>query len=353
MFAVPALVSILEPRRDVAILTERKAYSFTFSWFLVWLTFTFLIGLRVEVGGDWFAYLDYAERAQSQWFQEALQLSDPGYHVLNWLSVHAGFGVFGVNLVGGAIFMAGLASFSLTTPRPWLALAVAVPYLVIVVGMGYSRQAMALGFVLLGLVGLSKGSLLKFVFFVILGATAHKSAVLMLPIAALAGSKSRVVSALLVGVTVVAAYQIFLQDSVAMLYENYVVAQYQSQGALIRLLMNAVPACVLLLLWQRFDFNDEARSLWAWCSAISLLLLGLGLFTSATTAVDRVALYMLPMQMVVFSRIPDALGEKNRRNDGWVLLVVLYYAAVQLVWLNFAANSKHWVPYRLLPLEIL
>ena len=30
-------------------------------------------------------------------------------------------------------------------PMPWLGLLVAIPYLVIVVGMGYSRQAIALG----------------------------------------------------------------------------------------------------------------------------------------------------------------------------------------------------------------
>jgi hypothetical protein len=36
-----------------------------------------------------------------------------------------------------------------------------------------------------------------------------------------------------------------------------------------------------------------------------------------------------------------------------VVAVVLYYAAVLLVWLVFATHSQYWLPYRFYPLESL
>ena len=34
-----------------------------------------------------------------------------------------------------------------------------------------------------------------------------------------------------------------------------------------------------------------------------------------------------------------------------VVAILLYYGAVQFVWLNFANNAHYWVPYRFYPLE--
>ncbi len=45
--------------------------------------------------------------------------------------------------------MSGLVQFCRKQPLPWLALAVAAPFIIIVVGMGYTRQSVALGFILL------------------------------------------------------------------------------------------------------------------------------------------------------------------------------------------------------------
>ena len=97
-------------------------------------------------------------------------------------------------LIAGAICAIGLVVFCLNLPRPWLALAVAVPYLVIVVCMGYTRQGVALGLAMLGLVALGKKGIGWFVFWVMLAAMFHKTAVLLLPLAALAAAHNRFVA---------------------------------------------------------------------------------------------------------------------------------------------------------------
>ena len=87
--------------------------------------------------------------------------------------------------------MWGTVVFCRDQPNPWLALLAAVPYMLVVVGMGYTRQAVALGFALLGLAALGHGRTRAFVIWIAIGATFHKSAVSLLPIAALAASHNR------------------------------------------------------------------------------------------------------------------------------------------------------------------
>ena len=47
-------------------------------------------------------------------------------------------------------FTYGLFRICRQQPNPWLALVVATPFLIIVVGMGYTRQAAAMGFLMIG-----------------------------------------------------------------------------------------------------------------------------------------------------------------------------------------------------------
>jgi hypothetical protein len=61
--------------------------------------------------------------------------------------------------------------------------------------------------------------------------------------------------------------------------------------------------------------------------------------TSLSTAVDRVALYLIPLQLFVWSHFPDVFGRPGRRNMVGVLLVVIFYATVLFVWLQFAHHS--------------
>lgn len=322
-------------------------------WVLVWVFFTLAIGYRHEVGGDWFTYLLHLERREAMTLGEVLTGSDPGYYAVNWLVAQLGGNIYWVNLISGAIVMTGLLSFARNQPLPWLTLAVAVPYLVIVVAMGYTRQGAALGLLMLGLVALSKGQLIRFVIWVMLGAAFHKSAVLMLPIAALASTSNRMWSLVWVGVVSLVGAYLFVFESADRLWENYVVANYESQGGLIRVLMNAVPAVLFIILHKRLRLTVAQARLWWWMSIFALVCLPLVMMSS--TATDRVALYLIPLQLFVFSRLPLLSNKGNTR--AFIILTVLgYYALVQFVWLVFASHSYAWLPYQMswfLPNQLL
>ncbi|XGA80993.1 EpsG family protein [Halomonas sp. CH40] len=309
--------------------------------------FTLVIGLRFQVGADWFSYLAYVDRAAAMSLLEVVTNGDPGYYLLNWLAVKLGGNIYWVNLVSGAILMAGIVAFARRQPLPWLALLVAVPYLIIVVGMGYTRQAVALGFVLLGLVALGDGRVRTFVFWVLIGAAFHKSAVLMLPVAGLAASQSRFISLAWGAAASLVGGYLFLFDSVDQLWANYVEADYQSQGGLIRVLMNAVPAIMFLLFNRRMRLNRSEQRLWWWMSVFAIACIPLVVLSS--TATDRVALYLIPLQLFVFSHLHLIVSGGTSR--GFIVLgVVAYYTLVQAVWLFFAAHAYAWLPYRVVGL---
>ena len=347
MFAIPAFAALAMERKSVKMHLVRLDNE----WMSVIIVMTLLIGYRYQVGGDWGNYLPMLDTVMGERLSDVLLMGDPGYQVINWFSSEMRWGIFGVNLMGGAIFSTGLVLFCLSLPRPWLALAVSVPYLVIVLGMGYSRQGIALGFAMLGMVALERGKTYWFVFSGVLGATVHKSAVLLLPIPALAVSRNRYWTATWVGAIAVLAYKLLLEESTETLYQNYVEAEYQSSGALVRLLMNVLPAMILLGWRNKFPFVGTERKLWQWFAYISLALFGILMVSPSSTAVDRVALYMLPLQLVVFSNFPEVFGNPRRGNAALVAAVLLYYAAVEFVWLNYADNAGGWIPYRFYPLE--
>lgn len=316
-------------------------------WILTFLTLTMIIGFRYEVGGDWGNYFRYLKGANNLTFADLATLEDPGYWALNVLSVRLDFGITGVNTLGAFIFSIGLFLFCRSLPRPWLALACAMPYLVTVVAMGYTRQAIALGLVMIGFVMLSRTRFATFVIWVLLGALFHKSAVLMIPLAALTISKHRFLNVALVSVGTYLGYTVLLEDSASQLVQTYTDENIQSSGAFIRLAMNALPAVLFLLYSKKFMITPSEKKLWVVISLISIGMFIAFFATNLSTALDRMALYFIPLQLVAFAHLPDAIGRPGGRNQNIVAGILLYYAAVMFVWLNFASHAYAWVPYQL------
>ena len=316
------------------------------AWLVVAVGFSVVLGFRHEVGADWFNYLAMFENTYWLSFQEAIAGGDPGYFALNWSIAQLGGDVYLLNYVCALVLTCGTMAFCRKQPNPALALLAAVPYMLIVVGMGYTRQSVALGFALLGFAALGEARTRAFVIWVVFAALFHKSAVLLLPIAALAASRNRVTTGVLVLGATTMAYYLLLHDSSEALWANYVDQDLQSEGGAIRVTMNAIPAVLMLAFSSRLAPDPTERRLWLWMSVFALACVPLVVL--ASTAVDRVALYLIPLQLFVFSRLPR-LAKSTSTRTPLVLGIVLYYAAVQFVWLNYATHAEYWAPYHFMP----
>ena len=353
LFAIPAFFSFIGERRSDHN-SEFFSLRFDGLWWLFFVIFTLFIGLRVQVGGDWGSYLTYYKIISSSPLSETFDpLADPSYMFLNYLSGLYGLGIYGVNIFSAFIFLLGLFIFCRSLPRPFLALTAAIPYMVIVVGMGYTRQGIALGLIMLGLVAISRNKIILFFLLIILAATFHKTAIVMLGIAGLASTRNRFWIFIWASLISYFSYALFLSDSFERFITYYYEQSYQSSGALIRILMLILPALILLFFFPRFEFNETIGSLWWWSAIISVLLLILLFTINASTAIDRIGLYLLPIQLIVFSYLPDIFSRKGDLSKVIILFIIFYYTLVLYVWLYFATFSHMWQPYRTALFEML
>lgn len=319
--------------------------------FVVYIVLIFFIGMRHNVGADWGAYENVYNRMEDVTFYDLFSLKDFGYQFLNYSSYYLGLSIYFVNFICAGIFVSGLFIFSKTLQRPWLALLVAYPYLILVVGMGYTRQAAALGMVMWAL---TSNNFIKYCLLVFIGALFHKSAILMIPLVILITSTSKIILIPTMIVTAFIGYKVMLESSVDELMYVYVEREYQSSGAMIRVFMSVLPATILLFFNKYFIFESiEKKKLWMVISFASIFSFFLLLVANFSTAIDRVALYYIPLQLYVISQIPEVFFSSSRKKMWPVLLISCYLFSVLFVWLVFADNSKSWLPYQMFPFNLL
>jgi hypothetical protein len=317
--------------------------------FALGLFLTLLIGLRDQVGGDWFNYFPYLYRSIGLPFAQIFQEDEPGYGLLNWIGANLGGSVYLVNTLCGLIFVIGLLAFSRAQPRPWLALTLAFPYLITVVAMGYTRQGVAIGLEMLALLALQRNRLLQFLSWIALGATFHRTVLmlLVLPASTISGSL-RFSQLIRLGLLAGAAYGLYsavIAPDLDYYVQGYIESEYQSQGALIRVVLCLLPATAFLFNRRRFQLEPDTQRIWTLLSLMAVAA-AVGLATIASsTAVDRLALYLIPLQLFVGCRLPDTrlFGISPGQ---WNQLLILFSLAVLLVWLFFAGHSEYWLPYR-------
>lgn len=313
------------------------------------LIITLFVGMRYEVGGDWKSYLEIFDEVRYLPLSDILTYrADPGFTALNKLVLWAGFQYWAVNLVCAMIFTWSLFRFSFRLPNPWLAIAVATPYFVIVVAMGYTRQAVAIGLVMVALTAVAEHSFGRFIFWTILAATFHKSAVIVIPIVGMSYARSRLFVWAFAAIFTALGYYFFVSYRFDTLVANY--SDYESQGAAIRVLMNALPAGIYLLTMKRYPLPRSEKVTWRNFSIISIASLVLIFEIQATTALDRLALYLIPLQLFVFGWLPSTFTQDGRPDRKLAIAVVVYSAAVLFVWLNYADNAQYWIPYQVYPL---
>jgi hypothetical protein len=178
----------------------------------------------------------------------------------------------------------------------------------------------------------------------------HKTAVVLFGLALFSGAGALWLRFVVLPILAGIMFAGLLADSVSSLYAGYVQAAYDSAGAAIRVAMNALPATVFLVMPKRFKLEANEQRFWKLLSVTALLTVPLLMMSPSSTAVDRLALYWIPIQLFVWSRLPLALARFPSEFRLLTACVILYSLAVMVVWLLFAHHSFAWLPYRFYPL---
>lgn len=342
MVLLPALLSFAEPRRrqnalGVVLLP------------LLFITLFLFLALR-ETGGDFTTYLLLYENLQGATLEAAMQSAEPIYGFLNWLSHQFDVGIYGVNTVCALIFLYALFRTARDERHPLFFVTLAVPYFVIVVGMGYTRQGVAAAQVLLSVVYLRKGSIMRAALAILVGAGFHYSAFAALALPILTSTRHHVgvmwlVSRSLLVAVLIVSTQSLLTDQLYAYTAHYIDSdRYQSRGAFLRSIVTAAASIAFFACSREFKRAYDDYAIWRPFAVLGLLCPLLSLY--ASTPVDRLGLYLIPFQLVIFARLPEILngGRSFLRVRTLVLTSYLLYF---YVWLHMGSYSAElWIPYR-------
>ena len=351
LFLLPAYFALKFPFQ----FQENMQIQTTFNWLWKFMLFflVLVIGYRYEVGGDWLNYLRNLNGFKNISFDDLNLSNEPGYEILTWLGDYWG-GVYLFNCVGSYLFVFGLLKFCLSLRRPWLALTIATPYMVIVVGMGYSRQAVSVGVFMLGLCALNQQKTFQYLVWILIGYLFHHTSILLIPLVLRFRKQSiRGENLLLFLILLPVIYQIF-KFSTQKYMQGYFVTKYNSAGALTRLLLNCIPGCLYLLLKEKFHLMSKNQH--KICELFSYASIGffiLYFFVPSSAALDRFALYFQSLQLLIWSHMPDVWGKTASNNRIQVFFIISFYALVEFTWLFFSQNSSAWLPYKFYWWEVL
>jgi len=336
--------------------TNATARSSSILWAAMVIVLIVFVGLRYDIGCDW---QDYSELYQAiktnnpsigskfhfvnfesltSYFQWG-----PTYLSLNKISVYFDLGLPFVNLICAVLMIYGLSKFFHELAYPWLAWLFATPYLIIVVGMGYTRQSVAIGLSYWALSYLERKKFRNFLLLIVSGATFHISALMLLPLALIPhGHKldRQVIGRL--SLTIFASILIgsyFIDDIV----RYATTPSYSSAGGPIRATMTAIPATLLLLNYKRWAYRSDIALVWSALALASIAFFVLAWFWS--TLIDRLGLLLIPFQIFCWTTLLAIVNNDRDRNIYSVALI-LYFGLVLIVWLNFAHNSYCWTHYQ-------
>ena len=309
----------------------------------------FFIGLRYQVGGDWPVYLRHINRMEGISLLDAiLTIDEPLYALIKWLAWNTQGSDFLLNLILSTIFVIGLSAFLKTTPRPWLALCVAFPYFVVVVAMGYARQGGALGIILFAFSLINSGriSLLKYLLLISLAATIHKSSIVLAPFGLFLIKRNLFLNIIFIFTSSLVLF--FCTSSRILIYIlggiHWIRCRFLRSFN--KNFNGFIDIYFIFLFRSRMNIPNNCRAFWtAYCiGGFGLLILYF--IVPSSTIVDRIGLFFLPVQLYIFSLLPDALGTYGKRNLFWTILIIIYYWLVFLIWQNFATHSAEWFPYK-------
>lgn len=317
------------------------------AWAMAWVAFVLFIGLRHHVGGDWEGYLLITQRINTQDFLDSLKEEETLFSVLTWVSAKLGLGVYGVNLVGAAIFCSGLFAYCSIQSNRWLALATAVPFLVIVAVMSANRQGMAIGTVLWVMSRWGRLGIKRRALGIGIAALFHASAAFLLVfcVTDLKISKFKKVMLLLL-VTAIAFWLLNRSEVIwqryTSIYTREKSAGVYSPGAIFHLLLNLFPAVLMLAFHKRWS-----RLLPDWPLLRQLCWMAIALLAMSpfyTVGVSRMSLYLFPISISFVSSLPRVIATSAGRALARMSCVIAL-GGVLVLWLQFANTAFTYRPY--------
>ena len=324
-------------------LTNDQNIKWIISVFILFTTLIF-IGLRHEVGGDWNDYLMWFKMIEA----EGSNIFEPGYNLLNKISVLLGGGIYLVNFMGIMIiiilFWKSAKLISISIPIFCILI---FPHHILIVTMGYSRQAIAISITFYALVELLVNRR-KWYFMLLIGIaiffhySAFSAFILLLFV------RNTIPIRIYLLTIIIAVISLYLNSNkIEPLLKYYINPDSEmiSHGAMIRMLIWTSILCLVVMYKSKLSFILRYGINWEsmlFVYIICIILLSLGVMT---TLIDRFMLYYYLIPYLGLSSILYNI-RKNTAVYGLAMCSsILLSMVIMVVWLGYAIHKQGWIPY--------
>lgn len=312
----------------------------------VFITLFLFSAFRFEVGCDWAGYINQWNQQKYSMLEAALLNAEPTW----WVLIH-GLQSFNLsypwlNVVPSAIFFSGLHVLARRQPDRLGFLVLLFPILIINMPMSAIAQASAVGLMCIAFAAFIDKKLLSFAAWTLLASTLHNSAIifiLLIPLVNGSYTKKRLFMAVILSTP---GFLVLLRgDAAEVATTRYIESDIDAAGAAFRVGLLMVTGLgyfqVLQSKWKRTFPSDYML-----VSVGALIMCGfIALVPLSSVISDRFGYYLIPVQTMIFARIPYLPIRKAR--PFYSAAPYLGLGLVLIVWTSLSVHFENcYAPYQ-------
>jgi hypothetical protein len=349
----------------VILLSEIKLNhdSKKFYFILLFIFILLFVSGRHYVGGDYVKYL--------YWFEHAKLFPPKGLSLLfglNYITIFShtlSLNYFLFNFLCALIFLSGIFKFLNISNERLFVFILLIPTMIYVVGLGYTRQSVSIGFLCLAIYYWSENKNVKKFIFFILSVLVHLSSLIFIFILfyksyeKIKFSKLYVLSTLTIGFLFIFFILYFnsLYNLSSAIGLDVKINIANSRFKYLKFLAHIAPCIIFIFFLKEFKKDKKIYPLYFFSVVITITVIVAMIILKILIAkssfidvmADRILLPFLLIEALIFVRLYSIVNLEYKFL--FKLLILFYFGFMLFIWLEFADNSYVWQPYRSILLE--
>ena len=318
---------------------------------------------RHHVGGDYVSYLHMFNESKKEGLEQAFTKLAGLQYVISFIH-KLNLNYFFLNFLCALIFLSGIFKFLKISDERLFVFILLIPTMIYVVGMGYTRQSVSIGFLSFAIYYWSENMNIKKYIFFILAVFIHNASIIFIFLLfykyyeKIKLKKLFVLTSLFTIFLFIFYYIYFnsLQNLTSAIGLDYKIVQNSSLKYL-KFLAHILPCILFLFFIKKFRKDKKIYPLYFFSSVITIaviivMIISKQLVTESSyidVIADRVLLPFILIEALIFVRLCSLVNLEYKFL--FESLVLLYFGLMLFVWIAFADNSQAWKPYRSILLE--
>ena len=334
--------------------------------FFITIIFT---GFRYEIGADWNTYISLFNQFKDLGFPSIaiFQSSDPFYITLNIFSDRLNFSIIQVNFLISIIYFSAFYYLIEDQNFKMIALLSSFLFIVLILNMGYTRQALASAFIILFYHCFINKKIFLSILFFIFSVLSHKTSLVIyatLLITYIISNKNffKINYITIVTFTIVTTFFliffIIYKVDIIRLFDVYIFSVFEKQIPMMSVeQQTASPGVILKIVYffffigffyffrTKIIFKNYNEKIVIYSSILIIVFIApfIGYFSSL---VDRILVYYYITPVFIVLKIFDLEFFKIKKNQIAAEFLIITFSFITLFfWLNFANHKQYWSKY--------